>query len=268
MPQADDEIAWPSTTTFARGIVRSALLQVETCYPAIVEQYRAPSAGRPAQVVARLARKYRRPLDNPDDLRADAGEVLEESTDDAGNARYEAVGDYPLVGWVPVEWPGLAGMHLTGEIAVGEVGMLCNTGRSLDAWQTSGGVADPFGSQQFNLANAVFRPGLRSGADDVVVPATGWRLGADDGTWSIEVTPAGQVAIVPGSGSAKVLLGATNATAAVALATLVQARLDALKTAINAWTPVPNDGGAALKTALAGWLAGSNDVAATKVAAV
>jgi hypothetical protein len=31
---------------------------------------------------------------------------------------------------------------------------------------------------------------------------------------------------------------------------------------------VPNDGGAALKTALAGWLAGSNDVAATKVAAV
>jgi hypothetical protein len=48
----------------------------------------------------------------------------------------------------------------------------------------------------------------------------------------------------------------------------VQARLDALKTAINAWVPVPNDGGAALKTALAGWLAGSNDVAATKVAAV
>jgi hypothetical protein len=48
----------------------------------------------------------------------------------------------------------------------------------------------------------------------------------------------------------------------------VQARLDALKTAINAWAPVPNDGGDALKTALAGWLAGSNDVAATKVAAV
>ena len=248
--------------------MRSALLQVETCYPAIVEQYRAPSAGRPAQVVARLCRKYRRPLDNPEDLDATRGEVLEESTDDAGNARYEAVGDLPLVGWVPVEWPGIAGMHLTGAVEPGEVGLLCNTGRSIDAWQTRGGTVDPFGSQQFNLANAIFRPGLRSGADEVVVPATGWRLGADDGAWAIEVTPAGQVSIVPGSGSAKVLLGSNSATAAVALATLVQARFNALAAAISGWVPVPNDGGAALKTALTAWLAGSNDVAATKVVAV
>ena len=213
VPQADDEIAWPSTTTYARGIVRRALLQTETCYPAIVDQYRAPAEGRPAQVVVRLCRRYRRPLDNSEDVRD--GEDLEESTDDNGSTKYEAVGDYPAIGWVPVEWPGLAGMHLTGQVAVGEVGMLCNTGRSIDAWQTRGGVVDPFGSQQFNLGNAVWRPGVRSGADAVEVPSSGWRLGADDGTWAIEVTPAGQVSIVAGDG-AEVRLGTNAATLGVA----------------------------------------------------
>lgn len=204
MPQADDEIAWPSTTTFARGIVRSALLQVETCYPAIVERYRPPSDGRPAQVEVRLARKYRKPLDNAEDLDATRGEVLEESKDDAGSVKYEAIGDYPAIGWVPVEWPGLAGMHLTGAVAVGEVGMLCNTGRSIDQWQTRGGVVDPVFSQQFNLANAVWRPGLRSGADAVTVPASGWRLGADDGSWAIEVRSSDKRIVITTPGPVEV----------------------------------------------------------------
>lgn len=74
----------------------------------------------------------------------------------------------------------------------------------------------------------------------------------------------GNVVVVP-SVAAKVLLGDAAASKRVALAEDVTARLDALKTAINAWTPVPNDGGAALKLALASWLAGSNAVASTNV---
>ena len=53
----------------------------------------------------------------------------------------------------------------------------------------------------------------------------------------------------------------------VALANLVQAQLADLKSAINSWVVVPNDGGAALKTALTSWLASSSNVAASKVKA-
>ena len=36
---------------------------------------------------------------------------------------------------------------------------------------------------------------------------------------------------------------------------LIETKVNALITAINTWTPVPNDGGAALKVSLATWLA-------------
>lgn len=263
--QPDDRVARPSTTTYAREVIRTALLRVETCYPAIVDAYYAPAAGRPAQVDVRLCRRYRREIDSEEDLRE--GCDLETVDDSAGNPRHYEVGDYPPIPRVPVAWPGLGGMHLTGKIDPGEVGLVLNTGRSIDLWQTRGGVVDPIASSQFALSNAVFLPGLRSGADPAEVPAAGWRLGADDGSWGIEVAEAdGAVSVVPGSG--KVKLGASSATAAVALATLVQARLDALATILSAWVVVPQDGGAALKSALAPWYGASNDVAATKVLAV
>ncbi len=53
----------------------------------------------------------------------------------------------------------------------------------------------------------------------------------------------------------------------VALGNLVAAQLADLKSAINGWTPVPNDGGAALKVALTSWLASSSNVSASKVKA-
>lgn len=54
----------------------------------------------------------------------------------------------------------------------------------------------------------------------------------------------------------------------VALANLVTDQLTALKDAINGWTPVPNDGGAALKTALTSLFATwPGSVAATKLQA-
>jgi len=53
----------------------------------------------------------------------------------------------------------------------------------------------------------------------------------------------------------------------VALGNLVQAQLADLKSAINGWTPVPNDGGAALKVALTSWLASSSAVSSVKVKA-
>jgi phage baseplate assembly protein V len=46
-----------------------------------------------------------------------------------------------------------------------------------------------------------------------------------------------------------------KATETEASDSAIKANVDALRTAINGWTPAPADGGAALKTALTAWLA-------------
>lgn len=83
---------------------------------------------------------------------------------------------------------------------------------------------------------------------------------ADVGS-SVVLKPNGDVVILPGPGG-KVYLAQDGAPKHVALAETITARLDALVTAINAWTPVAMDGGAALKIALTTWLGGSNACAA------
>jgi phage gp45-like len=50
-----------------------------------------------------------------------------------------------------------------------------------------------------------------------------------------------------------------------ALASKVDQQLGDLKSALNAWTPVPNDGGAALKVAIATFAASASAVGSTKV---
>ena len=107
----------------------------------------------------------------------------------------------------------------------------------------------------------------------------------DDGTGIVDVRATGRVVIRVGSDTegdtftefavedgeittnANTRLGDPAATAALALATLTNAQLEALATAFSSWVVVPADGGAALKvllTAMAGtgWPA---DVSATKV---
>ena len=62
-----------------------------------------------------------------------------------------------------------------------------------------------------------------------------------------------------------VIMGAEGGAQLVALSNLVTSQLNALKAAIEGWTPVPNDGGAALKTALTAlFLTWPGSVAATK----
>lgn len=68
-----------------------------------------------------------------------------------------------------------------------------------------------------------------------------------DKPWQVITTGSGDAKIFSEHG---VLIGDDNA-APVAKAT----GISDLQTAINGWTPVPNDGGAALKVALVNWLA-------------
>lgn len=88
------------------------------------------------------------------------------------------------------------------------------------------------------------------------------QAGTDGGT--VTVKPNGDIVVLPAA-TGSVYLGDGAATKKLALGPDVQARLDALQTAINGWVPVAMDGGLALKTALTAWLLGSNIVDSTNV---
>ena len=87
----------------------------------------------------------------------------------------------------------------------------------------------------------------------------------DDKGASIVIRATGNIEVTPGPGGV-VQLGGPAAILAVARATdpvsVSSAALLELKTAINGWAPVANDGGAALKAALATFLALSDTAVA------
>ena len=184
-----------------------------------------------------------------------------------------ALEDLPVIPSVPVLWPRTGRWMLTMGMTAGDtVQLLVNTA-AIGHWRAgSGDVTDPGDLRRQHLAHAVAIPGLyaRSAALGHA-SATDLVLGDDQGT-RVAIKPDGTVTITTGAGVAlkidadgTVHLGGA-AGEAVAMAALVKGNLDALKTIFDAWSPVPNDGGAALKTALAGWTVA--EVAATKTRAV
>ena len=184
-----------------------------------------------------------------------------------------ALEDLPVVPSVPVIFPRVGRMFVSLPVSVGDtVQLLVNTA-AIRHWRAgSGDVTDPGDLRRQHLAHAVAIPGLyaRSAALGHA-SATDLVLGDDQGT-RVAIKPDGTVTITTGAGVAlkidadgTVHLGGA-AGEAVAMAALVKGNLDALKTIFDAWSPVPNDGGAALKTALAGWTVA--EVAATKTRAV
>lgn len=140
---------------------------------------------------------------------------------------------------------------------VGDFGYLHVSERSLAAWYKSGGapIEPPF-VHTHSLSDCMFWPGgrpgpspLQHGTDLAIGTDTGLTPGAELG--EIVITPAGEVTIR--SAAIGIHLDAPSVTlqAGEGLGPF----LAALHAAVTAWTPVANDGGAALKTALAAWLA-------------
>jgi hypothetical protein len=165
--------------------------------------------------------------------------------------------DLPVINNVPVAFPSGGGFVLAFPLAQGDTVLLVFSERSIDQWKTKGGEVDDKNTRNHDLSDAFAVPCVRALPQKLQgVSASKLVLGKDS-------TPALQIHI----DGTDIKIGST-ATNYVAMANLVQGRLDALATALNGWTPVSQDGGAALKTALAGWVAGSNNVAATKVKAV
>lgn len=156
----------------------------------------------------------------------------------------------PDIANVPVAFPGTGAWSITWPIAAGDYGVVVVCDRSIDEWKSTGADrTDPQDPRRFDLTDCVFVPGGRP--------------------FTAVVAPAGVDASALVIAGALIKLGSSAASDAVALSTLVIAQLNALKTAITNWVPVPNDGGAALKTALTAGLFPSwpASVGATKVRA-
>lgn len=181
--------------------------------------------------------------------------------DEEGN---RTVASWPVVPGVPVQFLGAGGFRITCPISAGGGGTEPTTGLliwshlSMDKWLTGNGAeVDPEFDHDHALGDAVFLPGLVPfGAAWQSMPTNQMTVGADSGV-QVHIT------------SSLITLGDESSAQFVALANKVKAWFDAFNTAVTGWTPVPNDGGAALKTALATLIGGTptTDVSATQAKA-
>lgn len=256
MAQTDDPVPTGDFAILVRETIKSAVKKVQVAYPARVLAYYPPNpiTSDPAMVDVQVARKYARQIDHPGDVQQ--GEEVREDKEFG----LLATKDVPPVPRVVVQYPGFAGMRITGPVPVGEEGLLVTCTRSIDRWVRRGAlpVQDPVFPHALNLKDSVFLPGLRAGADEGfdVVPADGFRLGDDAGTWELLVDQAGSnlalrtagpTATVDGSVEVKV---GENAVSFAAKADIVTAVFEAIFNAVSAAPTAPNDGGLTFKNAL------------------
>lgn len=122
----------------------------------------------------------------------------------------------PLAG-VPVVFPSGGGASVTWPLVAGDPLVLIVCDRAIDGWKANGGGDQtPIDPRRFDLSDAVALPGGHAPADPLAAGAV------DEG--AIVLTP-------PTGGVVK--LGGAAASAWVALADLVDARLSALKTYLD-----------------------------------
>ena len=147
---------------------------------------------------------------------------------------------------IPVAFPRTSSGYLTFPISVGDTGELHVQDRNLSQWLEIGQATDPVSAFIHNLADSVFHPNIFPASNPIAPPTSQ--------TATVLEGPA-------------INLGA-QAVDPIALATLTDQIFSILDGVFNGWTPVPNDGGAALKTAyLAAFPTGPASVASSKVSA-
>lgn len=217
----------PELSEVIRRGARGELIEVHTAIPAKVVKWDAATQ------------------------RADCKPLVQRAYLDETGAR--VVESLPVVPGVPVQFLGSGpyretypisdgNLQLDGATVAATTGTLVFFECSADKWLTGDGAeVDPEIDHSHALTDAVFVPGLRPfGAALKSVPSDHATIGHDQG-----------VQVHLHKGVVTVADDETMGTDFVALAQKVSDQLTALKNAINGWTPVPNDGGAALKTALA-----------------
>ena len=142
---------------------------------------------------------------------------------------------------VPVFVMGGGGGFVSFPIAEGDECLAIFADQSIDQWWQNGGTREPLDLRRHDVNDAIALVGIRS-VPNVLDDAHGSNIviGFDGGS-QMMITPSGDVTI--GSGSANEDFLARGSY------------IEDLRDAISGWTPVAQDGGAALKTALTTWLA-------------
>jgi hypothetical protein len=163
----------------------------------------------------------------------------------------------PKISDVPVCFPRCGSFFLSFPIKAGDFVLVVCCQKNIGNWRATGNAGDPGDLGMHTLDGAVAIPGVFPDSGKLSdASGTTMKMGKDG-------TAAAQIEITD---SLVKLGGGANF---VALANKVKAWFDAFNTAVNGWTPAPNDGGAALKAALASLIGGtpSTDVAASNVKA-
>lgn len=167
-----DERGTRTLTEAVSAAVDAALLEVRTATPARIESYSA--SDQRVAVLPLLKRK------------SAAGELLVPKP----------------IGNVPILFPRAGGFALTFPVAVGDVGLLLCSDRSLDLWLASdGGQVDPQNRRHHEMTDGVFLPGLHSWSDPIATAsASDLVLAKEDGSIQVRLLPSG-VCEVRGAGA-------------------------------------------------------------------
>jgi hypothetical protein len=240
-----DRTIEPSEEDLHRAHIEHALRQVHTAMPCRVQSY------DPALQVADLVPLVRCAVHDPD-----------------GGITHE---DYPVLPCVPVVFPRTSDHFIAFAIQPGDMGVALFCEDAIGHWRVGGGdVTDPGFLGRHHLGAGVFIPGLFDRSKKLAnAPAFASTPGSPRLVIGSDDTAGTRVAF-NNNGSLKITQGSTvvfqldadgvnniggAAGQAIATAQAVTSVLDSLKSAIAAWTPVPNDGGASLKAVISGWSA-------------
>ena len=227
-----DRTVPPNEEEFVRAWVEHALMDVHTARPARVQSYDATTQ------TADLVPLVRNAVELPD-----------------GTIAHE---DLPVLPSVPVLWPRTADHFIAFALAPGDMVLVVFCDAAIGHWRaaTDGGVTDPGDLRRHSLSHGVAIPGLfHRGAKLSHAPGYSGStprmvVGSDvDGGPRVSIYPDGRLDVtignnvllrVAGDGST-VTLGGTAAQF-VALANLVDARLAAIRTWLNAHQHVETGG--------------------------
>lgn len=162
----------------------------------------------------------------------------------------------------PIIFPGFAPamVHmpdLLGNALIGSWGWLAPNSSSFDDVMVRGAPTLPSAKTKHNINHSMFVPGIIPGPDGSMdLEPNIVKMGAQNGDWklaydlltkNVQLATTGPEATIDAATSVKI---GANAVDAAASGTKADANTSALLAALNAFTPTPGDGGAALATAL------------------